>query len=80
MQANTLERLITLTEVARRLNVSLGTARKVRTQLRPVRIGKAIRYPESELAAFIQRGGFRMVGILGDEAPAQMVHTVSKFS
>jgi predicted DNA-binding transcriptional regulator AlpA len=59
MQATTFERLVTLTELAQRLGVSLNTARRIRTQLRPVRIGRHIRYPESEISEFILRGGMR---------------------
>ena len=54
-----LEQLLTTSDIARRLGVSLPIARKVRANFRAVRIGRWLRYPESELQAFIRRGGCR---------------------
>ncbi len=49
--------LLTLAEVARRLGVSEKMARVLVKDFPSVSTGKRLRYPESEIAAFVERGG-----------------------
>jgi predicted site-specific integrase-resolvase len=53
-------RLLTFTDVARLLGVSLPTARKFRGELPgAVRVSRRIRYREDAIADFIRAGGCR---------------------
>ena len=53
--------LLTPAEVAARLRVSLATAKRVISKNRPVVIGRLLRWPRSELDAFLRRGGMPVV-------------------
>jgi hypothetical protein len=52
-------RLLTFTDVARLLGVSLPTARKFRDELPgAVRVSQRVRYREEAIEDFVRRGGF----------------------
>jgi excisionase family DNA binding protein len=51
------ERLLTIAEVAERLNVSVGTMRwrrHLRLPPHPIKVGRNLRYPESEVDAYVE--------------------------
>lgn len=60
-------KLLTLTEVARRLGVSEKTARQFKSELPGVvRVGQRVKYTEDAIVEFIRRGGCRAAGGLMD--------------
>lgn len=51
-------KLLSFTEVCRRVGVCDKTARKFRDQIpNPVKIGRRVMWPEDAVEAFIRRGG-----------------------
>jgi len=55
-------RLLTLRDVAKRLGVCELTARRFKSELPgSVRVGRRVKYVESEITEFIRRGGCRPV-------------------